>query len=346
MNLLVYVPVLSPRIRYIFNFIFKDILKTELTFSQDLSEFMKSSAPKFCYAEQEIGGMLNFKSSGFLNENTIRQQDIHTTYFGDHRVPFALKGGSLPFDVFAASFFILSRYEEYTPGDPQKSYQYHPEQSLQHRLGLLQFPVIDGWALILKNILLKHFPQLSIGKKDFSFTPVYSLQPLKLPNQHKKNIISGFLEGFLQKRGWIDTPKDPLESVHRYIAKLNKQGAIERPKVLFPPAPQSADYEESIQLPKSYVKLLQTDINEDYRMYYPEHPGFRAGTCTAFCWYDLQMEKQTQLKVYPIAVADSGLLHDQKIKEPMLQINELVSNTKLVNGSFYSLWHHSPPVKI
>jgi hypothetical protein len=79
--------------------------------------------------------------------------------------------GSLPFDLFAASFYFLSRYEEYLPFEADEHQRFPAEKSLQFKLDLLKQPIIDNWALILKNILVKKFPSLTFGTRKFSFLP-------------------------------------------------------------------------------------------------------------------------------------------------------------------------------
>ena len=171
MPLLIYSPKVSPRIKYIFNFIFREILKSEFEFTSISADFEKSTSPKISYGEKPIGDELFFCSSPILMQHNIAKIDIKTTQFGDQEVPFAVKSGALPFDVFAASFYFLSRYEEYLPFTADEHGRYPAEESLQYRLNLLETPIIDHWALILKNILLNKFPNLTFGKRKFKFVP-------------------------------------------------------------------------------------------------------------------------------------------------------------------------------
>lgn len=342
MKLLVYIPVLTSRIKYIFNFIFKDVLKTDLEFSLDLEEFMESDLPKFCYSGQIIGGTLCFKSTSLLTEHTISLQEIRTTTFGDSKVPFAVEGGALPFDVFAASFYFLSRYEEYLPFDSIQPAGYPAVLSLQYKLGLLQSPVIDEWALILKNILLKHFPSLTFGKKDFSFNPTYCLyaRPAVTTGRFSKMVHT--LSALVKPDRTAARLENQLEEVNQLIADLDKRGLVERPRVLLPDAAQqNTNLDEMLEIPNSYLKLIKTNTEQDYSMYYPNIPGFRAGSCTPFYWYDLQIEKQTQLRVHPIAVTDKALLTGNHAGGLLLQFNTLMDRVKFVNGTFYTLWHHA-----
>ncbi|EDM37235.1 hypothetical protein PBAL39_05533 [Pedobacter sp. BAL39] len=330
MSILIYVPILSPRIRYIFSFILKDLLKTEFEFTQNLQEFAEADRPKFSYASQPVAGALFFRSNGLLTENNIIRQEIRVTTFGDQKVPFKVSGGFLPFDLFAASFYFISRYEEYLYQPPSSSPDFPAELSLQYKLGLLQLPVIDGWAMILKNILSKHFPSLRFGKKDFTFMPTYvrGMDDDGHTNRFRKALLR-FSEVIKGKYLKI-TPQNKLEKVNKLVYEMNKNGRVENIR------PQ-----ENLNIPRSYLKLIKHHVDQDFSMYYSGSPGFRAGTCSTFYWYDLQIEKQTALQVHPVAVTDIALLSTRKSRDLIQELNEIMDHVKLVNGSFFSLWHYT-----
>ena len=97
-----------------------------------------------------------------------------------------------------------------------------------------------------------------------------------------------------------------------------------------------------LHLPQTYLQLIKVGINHDYSMGYASQVGFRAGTCTSFFWYDLQLEKQAHLKIHPFAVMDVTLQQYLKLnpEQAITQIDELLSSVKLVDGTFCSLWHN------
>ena len=335
MKLLIYVPLLSPRIKYIFGFIFNDILKTEISFTVSTEEFIQSPQPKFSYADQAIGNELFFKSSKLLFERKIVSQQIKKTNFGEMEVPFPVTNSTLPFDIFAASFYFLTRYEEYLPFNANEHELYPAECSMQYQLGLLKFPVIDSWALILKNIFLKHFPALTFGSKHFSFYPLYVISAHT--GAGRKNIFSNTIK---RLRSLIDKKMSSKANntvvINQLITDMQRYGQAKKPRMLMPDQAVEHHFDANIRMPKSYVKLTKSNTKNDYSIHYHKHPGFRAGTCLPFYWYDLQLEKNTKLLLHPIAATDIGLLNN-KTDELLLQINELIDNVKLVNGDFYFL---------
>jgi hypothetical protein len=330
MKLLVYVPLLTPRIKYIFHFIFHDVLKTEIGFSVNIREFVQSSLPKFCYASQPISGELFFKSTGLLLSHKITEQDISTTVFGDMKVPFSVQKSALPFDVFAASFYFLSRYEEYLS---PKNQPYSPESSLQYQLDLLKLPVIDDWALLLKNILSSQFPSLRFGSSEFSFNPLQAAYP-PAKDQHQGLIAKTM--GYLKTLAFKGSAKhtEMLATIQQVIQSATSP---ENAGATIPSPDGKNHFATALQMPKTYVKQTKNNTPNDYSMFYPQQPGFRAGTCSPFPWYDLQLDKSTQLLVHPVATTDLALMHNKNPEALLLQFNELLAQVKLVNGHFYFL---------
>jgi len=338
MKLLVYVPLLTPRIKYIFGFIFNDILKTQVGFSSNLAEFKSSALPKISYAQQPVADELFFKNTDFLLSHTIYPPNIKTTTFGDMIVPFAIDKSSLPFDVFAASFYFVSRYEEYLPFRPDQDGNFPAENSLQSKLKLLEFPVIDGWALMLKNMLLKRYPGLYFGNKTFEFKPIVCLYPSGSPNllQQALRLVKRFSLTKLKTH-----PPAKPGGLQLFLNEQHEKYEL-APLYFFKPSPEiEQGCDRQVVLPRSYLQLLTNKIIKDFRMGYPDTIGFRAGTCTPFFWYDLQLEKTTHLLVHPIAVNDLILSRYRTFNTENIlnKWGSLIRNVKLLNGSFFIIWH-------
>lgn len=341
MKLLVYAPLITPRIKYIFNFIFKEILGVELEYGKSLEEFIAAEVPKFCYGKHPISNTLFFKSSGLLTDRGIKRQKIKTTVFGEHQVPFAVEGGILSFDPFAASFYFLSRYEEYLPFDDPKGRGFMAKFSLQYKLGLLQVPIIDEWAIILKNIIHHQFPILKFPKRDFCFKVAYSLSPELRSAGHPIKKAIAYMSHFVKKKFQGKIKDQQMISIRQLIEKMQKNGHAAPPELLSPKSQQHTNWQESVSIPKSYIQLSARNISQDYSMYYSDTPGFRAGTCSPFFWYDLQLEKQSKLRIFPFAVSYAAITNGKQTnKDPLLLLEELMDQVKFVDGSFYSLWHH------
>lgn len=340
MKLLAYVPILTPRIKYIFNFIFRDVLKTDIAFSSNLAEFKASSMAKMSYAAQPVADELHFGQVEFLLDHKITKVTFKTTAFGDTIVPFAVQGGALPFDVFAASFYFVSRYEEYLPYTPGPNGAYPSELSLQSRLKILQIPVIDGWALLMKNLLLKKYPQLLFGQKSFTLVPLMCMYP---GQQTSSGIISSARSLIRAARAIVNQKLLEQEAAQCKTFVQEHWDKYQLTGRFFHISAKDDDGEANgeIVLPNAYLQLIKDATFNDYRMGYSNTIGFRAGTCTSFLWYDLQLEKTTALRVHPIAINDISI-KPEKLAYPEYIIETwrpLIETVQLLNGEFYFTWH-------
>ena len=96
-------------------------------------------------------------------------------------------------------------------------------------------------------------------------------------------------------------------------------------------------------MPGSYRNMSASGIAEDYSMGYPEEPGFRAGIARPFYFYDLDSERQTDLKVFPFQVMDATLMQYKRLgpEQAGEVIDGLLAETKKAGGLFLSIWHNT-----
>ena len=122
---------------------------------------------------------------------------------------------------------------------------------------------------------------------------------------------------------------------------------LKREKVFFEelvnrPVTRSRQHNNRLEIPKTYQNLIDVGIEEDYSMGYYSHPGFRAGTCTPFYFYDLDFEIQTPLLVFPFAFNDEAFKNKHlTVAETLLHIKILHREVKQVNGTFIGIFHNS-----
>ena len=75
----------------------------------------------------------------------------------------------LPFDIFSASFLMVSRYKEYLPYQKGEFLRFEATDSLAFQYGFLEEPVINQWSAKLKEILQKRYPELQFPERKFRF---------------------------------------------------------------------------------------------------------------------------------------------------------------------------------
>jgi hypothetical protein len=97
-----------------------------------------------------------------------------------------------------------------------------------------------------------------------------------------------------------------------------------------------------LKFPSTYHNLMKINIRNDYSMGFASSTGFRAGTCSPFNFYDLSLESETRLRVFPLTVMDGTLRDYMKLKpaDALEHIKKLIDTVKAVDGTFISLWHN------
>ncbi|MGC6479017.1 MAG: DUF7033 domain-containing protein [Flavobacteriaceae bacterium] len=175
--ILVYVPKKNTRILYTFKHIFEGILQVGVSLTNNLQEFVAYSGVKFSYSQQPLGNELFFEAHPLLFELGVAQHEIHVQQWEGLAVFFKTSTKSaIPFDLFAASFYLLSRYEEYQPHQVDSRGRFQPEQSLAYRHQFLEQPLVDLWAVKILDLLREQFPDFQWDqKKHPTFQAVFSI---------------------------------------------------------------------------------------------------------------------------------------------------------------------------
>lgn len=91
--------------------------------------------------------------------------------------------------------------------------------------------------------------------------------------------------------------------------------------------------EHRILLPDAYQELVQEEVKEDFSMGYADVIGFRAGTCTPFPFYDLGLEVEQPLRVYPICASHEALV-PLDLETTEKQLITIANEVKAVKGTF------------
>ena len=173
--LLIYTPQSTTRLQYICKFIFEEVLATGYSLTTDKENFQKYNGSKINYSATNFEDTFQVIPHSLLFETEIKSQKINCFNEGENLFFFKTEGADYPFDIFAASFYLLSRYEEYLPHTKDMYGRYAHENSLAYKEKFLHLPLINIWLQQFKEVLLQQFPSLNFNPKPFSFTPTYDI---------------------------------------------------------------------------------------------------------------------------------------------------------------------------
>lgn len=232
-TVLIYTARQTPRLAYIVAELFP-----LAAFTSSKETFTAYLGAKICYAETRFcNNTLWMVPSGLLEQEGIHAQEISMGDWRKRKTIFQTPG-DLPFDLFAAAFYLLSRYEEYLPHEKDTYGRYAHTNSIAYKEGFLASPLVNEWMYLLAIELRERcsMPKFRIEHGAFSFVPTYDVDEA-FSYQHKptwKNVL-GFFRDLLAgnfeqvvERGNVYTGKKPdpyytfdwIESVHaRYQLK-------------------------------------------------------------------------------------------------------------------------------
>lgn len=169
--LLVYVSKLTNRVGYTLNLIFKSILHIPFEITLDEDYYTAFDGCKLCYSDKKIGDGLYIKSVKLLYQTSIENQEIQMSNYNDLPIFFTTYGKeqTLPFDIFAASFYLVSRYEEYLPHHKDHHQRFSYKDSVAYQNGFLHTPLVNKWADLLAKKIKETYPDFVILSRKFHF---------------------------------------------------------------------------------------------------------------------------------------------------------------------------------
>jgi hypothetical protein len=171
--LLIYTHKITPRFTYVTRQVFTRILGIEISYTTRVEDFIKHSGPKITYTRQPLQNEFFIRSHELLFQQGIEDIEIQMEAWDE--LPCFFRTGersNLPFDILAASFYLLSRYEEYLPHVKDLHGRFPPRESMAFQHGFLRKPLVDLWACKLLEVLRERFPDIGAERPSYRFNPV------------------------------------------------------------------------------------------------------------------------------------------------------------------------------
>ena len=169
--LLVHVPKLTNRLGYTLNVLLKHVLRIDFSITTSEEDFINYGGARLCYGPKRIGDSLFMKNCDLLVQTSIIEQEPRPFCRDGQWRLFPVYGRNLDFDfdLFAATFYMVSRYEEYLPYREDEHGRFMPGDSLAGRTGFLHLPVVDQWACLLRKAIVDKYPDLQIPQRTYEF---------------------------------------------------------------------------------------------------------------------------------------------------------------------------------
>jgi hypothetical protein len=248
----------------------------------DIETFSKHQRACINYSTKKIKETeLQIYPSDFLFEDEILNQSFSIGKWKELSTLYHNDKSEVPFDLLSASFYLVSRYEEYLNFKEDEFGRYGHENSIAYKENFLQKPLINQWLAELRFMLEEKFPNLEFKKKEFTFLPTYDID-IAYSYRHKgfwRGLGGGFIDLFSGKIGALfhrtfsvlRLAKDPYDTFS-FLDKLHNKNKLSPIYFFLVGAPGKLDKNLSIKS-LAMEKLISTTA-EKYDI--GLHPSFQS----------------------------------------------------------------------
>ncbi len=137
------------------------MLGLPVSFTSKVEEFVAHDGPKLSYTHKQLGNEMHISAVDLLFEQGIADVDIQVQDWEGIPCFFVSKNSKaiIPYDIFGATFYLLSRYEEYLPHVKDAKGRFPANESIAYKNQFMEQPVVDIWVSRFKDVLLQVFPE-------------------------------------------------------------------------------------------------------------------------------------------------------------------------------------------
>lgn len=240
------------------------------------------------YSGKKIEGAFQIHPYGLLFEKDVQNNDVPFDYRSDDFLVsvFPTEFDDLGFDIFSASFYFASRYEEYRKFEADEHGRYISKNSIQKKIGILKRPIINIWVRELKKLLAEKwnisFPEPHVFKRvntiDVDVAFAYLAKgAVRGTGGLGKEVVKGDFTAAKKRLATLSKKeRDPLDT-YDYIEEVVKKNEVESIYFLLlgdykKPYDTSNDYTSSDykDLVKKISAYSKVGIHPSYNSYLSE----------------------------------------------------------------------------
>jgi hypothetical protein len=279
----VYANKITNRLRYIFELYFEELLKQPVSFTDDGNIFARETGVRINYSDRNFDGkVLNMRPHGLLFQTGLEYQDLTAVDCNGQLCLFqSSKDSFLPFDPFAAGFFLVTRYEEYLERQFGKHGRYPAKHSILSRNKLLDQPVVNQWSRMIAARLQKHVPDLVIPRAGFGFLTTIDVDNAwayknksigRLAGASLKSLLRGKLREIAERfHIWSGEGTDPYDT-YDYIRTVYR--GMEQFLQFFFLIGKPGRYDRNISAKNAELRTLIRELSSGFKV--GLHPSYRS----------------------------------------------------------------------
>jgi hypothetical protein len=287
--MIIYCNTISSRLIYIIHTLFGN--NTTITCNKE--EYLASTQTKINYSHYSIiENECWIKPTNLLFEKSIINQEIEISSWENLPV-FFLTDGKIPFDIFAASFYLISRYEEYLPHQKDMYNRYAHQNSIAYKNNFLHLPLVNLWLQKLTH----KYAEIKLPHTVFNYIPTYDID-IAYCYKHKSLIqnIGAFLknlfkanlyhlkENILVNIGYKNDPFDVYTDLFKIHSNLKLQ-----PIYFFLLAQKRKGYDKNLNPNKNAIKQLIQIHSSEYPNQMGIHPSYQSNFNTGILQNEIEI---------------------------------------------------------
>lgn len=175
--LLIYSSKLTNRVKYIFELLFSHAIKADYKLTDNKNEYSTYEGPKLNYSNRPVTeNEVYIYAHSILFDTGIVYYHEEFSGTGEEAVAFKNKSkADVNFDIVAASFLLVSRYEEYLPHRTDRHKRYKAEQSYACKNQFLEIPLVNKWAVKLAELVKAKFPEFKYSLHNYRFKATFDI---------------------------------------------------------------------------------------------------------------------------------------------------------------------------
>lgn len=265
---------ITKRLQYIVNTLFE----ADVVLTDNIHLYKASTSFKINYSSQKIiDDELWITPHTLLFQTNIQPQIINCFKWNELTVFFKTEG-TIPFDVLAASFFLISRYEEYLPCEKDEHERYNYTNSIAYKNNFLHLPLVDLWLKKLKE----KFSQLTIHNSQFTFIPTYDVDIAYQYLHHSiiknvflfyKELFKGNFNKVIEQGNVFSGRKKDSFDVFNWLDELHEKHKLQ-PIYFLLTLLNKSKYDVNVLASSKAIKKLYKQLSEKYLV--GLHPSYKS----------------------------------------------------------------------
>lgn len=264
--MVIYSHSITPRLQYIVDLL-SAYFDHPFTLTSNQEKYLATKDVRINYSHEHLAEDELFIFPHSLLFETARRHVAIDCFQHKHYKAFFKTNCPLEFDLFAAIFFLVTRYEEYLPYQKDSYGRYDHKNSVAYKEGFLHQPLVNIWLEDFRSMLTGRGMNLPTPSPT-TFIPTYDIDiAWSYLNKGFKRNAGGFIRDMTGGKWWyvkkrwnvIRKKEQDTFDVYHWMNELHRQYDLQ-PVYFFPLAANNGKYDKNID-PK----------NEAYRSLIREH---------------------------------------------------------------------------